>query len=65
MRRFTFTTTATPQYSGEGVDWEDGSATYRIKVGTVQDFEKPFTGAVADLTFAYGGLPGYSLTYSD
>lgn len=69
MRRFTFTTTATPMYSGEGVEWQDGdsdSATYRIKVGpTTNEFDRPYTGRILDLTNAYGGLPGYSLDYTD
>jgi hypothetical protein len=64
MRRFTFTTTG-PSISGEGVDWEDGSATYRWKVGAATEFEGVFTGRVADLTTAHGGLPGYSLDYTD
>lgn len=64
MRRFTFTTTG-PAYSGEGVDWEDGSATYRIKVGSATVFEAMVNGQTSDLTTAYGGLPGYSLDYAD
>lgn len=65
MRRFTFTTTG-PAYSGEGVDWEDGSAVYRIKVGAnTTKFEATVNGQVSDLTTAYGGLPGYSLDYTD
>lgn len=63
MRRFTFTVTDS-SYTGRGVDWEDGSASYEIKVGS-GPYEKPFTGKVSDLTIAYGGLPGYTFTYLD
>jgi hypothetical protein len=64
MKRFSFVTTSNPVYSGEGVDWEDGRATYRHKVGN-KEFYAPSTGQVDDILFQYGGLPGYELTYED
>ncbi len=65
MRRFTFTTSSTPKYSGEGVTWGDGRATYRLKVGTTDAYHPPYTGQVSDITLQYGGLPGYTFSYTD
>lgn len=64
MIRFTFTTTSTPQYAGQGVDWEDGRATYRISVDGAA-YTQPINGATADMSYAYGGLPGYTYTELD
>jgi hypothetical protein len=64
MRLFTFTTTSNPKYSGEGVDWEDGRATYRHSVNG-SEFYGPSTGQVSDIEYQYGGLPGYSFDYAD
>lgn len=64
MRRFSFTTTSVPKHQGEGVDFEDGVASYRLKENTGA-WSKPYAGSVDDLEYQYGGLPGYSLTYED
>jgi len=63
MKRFTVTTTGS-LFTVRGVDWEDGKATYQIKVGSGV-YETPVSGAVDDMTFAYGGYPGYTFTYLD
>ncbi|MEU8317090.1 hypothetical protein AB0C33_01865 [Nonomuraea sp. NPDC048881] len=64
MRRFTFTTTATPRHQGEGVDFGDGTAAYRLKENTGA-WSKPYAGRVQDIAFQYGGLDGYSFSYID
>lgn len=64
MRRFTFTTTAVPKYEGEGVDFEDGTASYRLKENSGA-WSKPYAGRVEDIAFQYGGLAGYSFSYTD
>lgn len=65
MRLFTFTTTSSYPYVGEGVDWENGKATYRYKIGPNASWEAPYSGSLSDLDFQIGGLPGYELTYLD
>lgn len=64
MRRFTFTTDATPNYAGIGVDWEDGSASYRVSLNG-SPLEPPIYGQVSDLVDFYGGLEGFSVDYQD
>lgn len=64
MRLFTFTTTSDPKYSGEGIDWEDNRATYRLSVDD-SPFYAPVTVNVDDLEYQYGGLPGWSFDYED
>jgi len=64
MKRFTFTTTATPQHRGEGVDYEDGTASYRLKENTGA-WSKPYSGAVSDIPYQFGGLAGYIFSYLD
>lgn len=64
MRRFSFVTTATPTHIGEGVDFEDGRASYRLKEND-GNWSMPYSGAIADITYQYGGLPGYVFTYED
>lgn len=64
MRRFTFTTTAVPKHEGEGVDFQDGTAAYRLKENGGA-WSKPYAGKVGDITYQYGGLAGYSFSYVD
>jgi len=64
MRLFIFTTTAVPKHTGEGVDFEDGTASYRLSENDGA-WSKPYAGAVGDIAYQYGGLPGYSLEYAD
>lgn len=64
MRRFTFTTSSVPKYSGEGVDWENNRCTYRLSVDDSAYFA-PCTAAMNDLEYQYGGLPDFAVTYTD
>lgn len=64
MRLFTFSTTSHPSFEGEGVDFEDGTAAYRLKENSGA-WSKPFAGSTDDIEFQFGGLPGYTFDYED